>query len=42
VHRKSVSPVADLELEGEWGAAKDLERARVGRGEGGVRGGGAN
>ncbi len=37
VYRDSVSPVADLELEGERSAAKDLERAREGRGEGGAR-----
>jgi hypothetical protein len=42
VHRNSVGPVADLELKGERSAAKDLERARVGRAEGGVGGGGAN
>ncbi len=40
--RNSVRSVADLELKGEWRAAKDLERARIGRGEGGVGGGGAN
>ncbi len=42
VYRNGVGPVANLELEGERSAAKDLERARVGRGEGGVGGGGAN
>jgi hypothetical protein len=31
-----------LELKGEWSAAKDLEKARIGRGEGGVGGRGAN
>jgi hypothetical protein len=41
VHRNSVGPVADLELESERSAAKDLERARVGRGEGGGWEGGA-
>ncbi len=35
MYRNSVRPVADLELKGEWSAAKDLERARIGRGEGG-------
>jgi hypothetical protein len=39
VDRNSVRSVADLELKGEWSAAKDLERARIGRGEG-VGGGG--
>ncbi len=35
VNRNGVGPVADLELEGERSAAEDLERAHVGRGEGG-------
>ncbi len=37
--RNSVRSVADLELKGEGSAGKDLERARIGRGEGGVGGG---
>ncbi len=40
VDRNRVRSVADLELKGEWRAAKDLERARIGRGEGGWAGGG--
>jgi len=32
VDRDSVSSVADLELKGEWRAAKDLEWAGIGRG----------
>jgi hypothetical protein len=32
VNRDSVGSVADLELKGEWRAAKDLERASIGWG----------
>jgi hypothetical protein len=35
VNRNSVGSVADLELKGKGRAAKDLERALIGRGEGG-------
>jgi hypothetical protein len=42
VNRNGVGSVSDLELKGERSAAENLERARVGRDEGGVGGGGAN
>jgi hypothetical protein len=42
VNRDGVGFVADLKLEGEWSAAKDLEGACVRGGEWWVGGGGAN
>jgi hypothetical protein len=41
VNKNSVGPVADLELEGDRSVAEDLERPRVGRGEGGGGRGGS-